>query len=513
MAKKFIFPIIIIIILVAVIYQTILKKEEPTFTLAEVIKGKVSQEVSETGQVKKGDKINLSFKNSGRIEKIYFEVGEKVEAGDVLARLDTVELQNQLKEAKSSLKLAQAQLAKLLAGPTQEEVQAAKTKVENSQISLNSAKENLEAVYQDSLNTLEDTYLKAYNAQNVVDIVQRTYFISSDQPGISVKENKEKIIKAVSQIKSYLDSAKTNPSQPNIDIILPLIKGQLANILDYLGIIRENCEDPAYRNVVSSTDKSSLDTQRTNINTALTNITDVQQSITSGKLQVETAEGELKLAEDNLALVTVPPRQEDIDYYQAQVEKAQAKVQILENQIQEAILRSPVDGQIVEVNKREGEIVQPVLQDIVIAILPAAPFEIEVDIYEEDIVKIEVGNPVDIFLVAFPNQVFRGKVVNIDPAEKIIEGVVYYEVSIDFEEIPEGVKPGMTADLIIKTASKEDVLVVPEDAIQKTDGKTIVEVFKNGTIEEREIETGLLGSNDLVEVISGLSEGEKVILR
>jgi len=513
MTKKFVYLTTIIIILVVVVYQFAFKKEETESNLVEVVRGTITQEVSETGQVKKGDKINLSFKNSGRIEKIYVETGEEVKTGDILAKLDTTELQTQLKEAKSSLKLVQAQLNKLLAGATQEEIQAAKTKVENSKIALNSAKENLEAVYQDSLNTLEDTYLKAYNAQNVVDIIQRTYFTFADQPGVSVKENKEKIIKAVSQIKSYLDSAKTNPSQANIDIILPLVKGQLANILDYLGIVRENCEDPAYRNVVSFTDKGSLDTQRTNINAALTNITDVQQLITSGKSQVETAEGELKSAEDNLALVTAPPRQEDIDYYQAQVEKAQAKIQILENQIQEAILYSPVDGQIVEVNKREGEIVQPVLQDIVIAVLPAASYEISVDIYEEDIVKIEVGDLVDISLVAFPNQIFKGKVVNIDPVEKIIEGVVYYEVTVDFDQIPDGLKPGMTADLTIKTASKENVLLVPDDAIQKKDGKNIVQVFRNNQIEEREVEIGLESSDNIVEIISGLTEGEKVLIK
>ncbi|NCO80436.1 efflux RND transporter periplasmic adaptor subunit, partial [bacterium] len=89
----------------------------------------------------------------------------------------------------------------------------------------------------------------------------------------------------------------------------------------------------------------------------------------------------------------------------------------------------------------------------------------------------------------------------------------YYETTINFDEIPDGIKPGMTADLVIKTASRENTLIIPEEAIQKKDDKTIVEVFKEGNIEDREIEVGLFGSNDMVQVLSGLEEGEKLILR
>ncbi|KPJ71581.1 hypothetical protein AMJ50_01700 [Parcubacteria bacterium DG_74_3] len=103
------------------------------------------------------------------------------------------------------------------------------------------------------------------------------------------------------------------------------------------------------------------------------------------------------------------------------------------------------------------------------------------------------------------------------PSQKIIEGVVYYEVIVgptsDLETwIPDTVKPGMTADLTIQTALKENVLIVPEKAIQEKNGKTLVQIFQAGKIQEQTIETGLWGSNDLVEVVSGLEEGEQVVI-
>ncbi len=534
MNKKIILVVIIVILLIVGIYS-LLKKEAPTFTLAEVIRGDISQEVSETGQVKKGEETNLNFKNAGRVEKIYVEVGDKVESGEKLAELETTQLQIQLQEAKAALSLVQAQLDKLLAGASAEEIKIAQTAVTNAQTSLAaykqtlkdtraSAEEDLNAAYEDALNTLDDSYLKSYNAFNVVSLIQRTYFISSDQESIRVKENKDKIEEAVAQVKSCLDIAKSADDEEDIDTVLSGTEDAFEEIYNALRFIREVCEQPTYRNVVSSTNKTSLDTQKSYINTALTNIINSQQTISSTKLtntsaintaqaNVSTAEGSLEADQDELALLLAPPRQEDVNLYQAQVNQAQAQVQLLEDQIQEATLKSPIEGQITKINKKVGELVQPVLQDVAITLLPTAPFEIETDIYEEDVVKINIGNQVDISLVAFPEQVFEGKVISIKPAEKLIEGIVYYEVIIAFEQLPEGVKPGMTADLIIKTASRENVLIVSEDALQKRDGKQIVEVFKDGDIEEKEVVIGLEGSNDMVEVISGLEEGEKVILR
>jgi multidrug efflux pump subunit AcrA (membrane-fusion protein) len=66
---------------------------------------------------------------------------------------------------------------------------------------------------------------------------------------------------------------------------------------------------------------------------------------------------------------------------------------------------------------------------------------------------------------------------------------------------------------VIKTNSKENVLVIPKSAILKNDGKTFVQVLKGKSFEEREIEIGLQGSGDMVEVVSGLAEGERLVIK
>jgi RND family efflux transporter MFP subunit len=356
-------------------------------------------------------------------------------------------------------------------------------------------------------------------------LVQEAHFTTNDQEGIKVRGNEDKITDSLNEVKTYLDAAKASKKYEDIKSSLSITKENLDIVFNSLKIIRDVCEEPLYEDEVSSSEKISLDTQRGHINTALTNIVNTQQAISSTELintvnsnsyqaGFETAKGQLQAAEDELTKITASPRQEDIILYQAQVRQAEAKVQLLERQIEDTIMKSPVDGQVVKINKRVGELAMSSLQDGVITIFPSDPFEIEVNIYEEDIAKMNIGNPVEISLIAFPGEVFGGKVITIDPAEKVIDGVVYYEVSIGFNnDYPSGIKPGMTADIVIKTASKENVLVVPEEAIQKKNGTASVEVLENGNFKKKEINIGLQGTNYLVEVVSGLRQGEKIVIR
>jgi len=528
---KKIIVIFVVVLVVVEIYLIFFKKSGPAFTLYTVPNGTVIQEVSETGTIKKGEKINLSFKSPGRVEKVYVEVGEEVKAGDSLARMDARQLSIQLNEAKASLDLYSAQLNKLLSGASQQEIQIVKTATDNAEVSSVSAQQSLAdiklqaedsltAAYEDAFNALDDAYLKIYNSFSSADSIQRTYFISNDQEGIKVRENVGIISAAISGSKSYLDSAKLSSKRSDTDIALSKMKDYLNNVSGALKIIRENCETAGYRDRVTSTEKTSLDTHRGYINTALTGIATSQQAISSIKItndyninaaqaRVSTAEGALKSAQDEYARITADPRQEDVDLYSAQVDQAEARVSLLESQINDTILRSPTNGQIATIEKREGEMVQSVM----ITLLPASPFEVKADIYEEDVVKMKVGNPVEISLVAFPDQIFTGKVVEIDPAGKLVDGVVYYETKIDFDNVPEGIKAEMTADINIRTNIRENVLVISGSALQTKNGKNIVQVFEDEKTKDREVVIGLEGKDNMIEVISGLKEGEKIVIK
>jgi len=103
-------------------------------------------------------------------------------------------------------------------------------------------------------------------------------------------------------------------------------------------------------------------------------------------------------------------------------------------------------------------------------------------------------------------------VVKIDPAETVIDGVSTYKTSLEFTSEDERIKSGMTANLTISTAKKEDVLVIPQRDLVKKNGKDFVLVSNDGkTTQELEVQVGLIGSDGNAEVLGGLEEGEKIV--
>lgn len=546
MKPKLIFVFILLLGIAIGGYQYFSKREELPYNWALVEKGKLLQKVSATGQVIPAKKIDLQFEIQGKIKDIKTTVGEKVETGDVLAVLDTGELNTQVLEAEAARDVAKAKLGQVLAGASEEEIKVYETAVENVEIALSNARvalknaeqnlvdvktdaqNDLDQAYEDALNTLDDSYLKLYNAFNTADSIQRTYFYTNDQEGIKVRENKKyKIEEPMVRAKSYLDIAKAHPTNENIDTALSEMKDALDKASKALAIIRNVCEESVYQNKVSATDKTSLDTQRTNINTALTNIVNSQQTIASTKLinesnintaqssldtsqnAVATAEGNLKSAQDKLAQIKAPSRKSDVDLAQAQLSQTEAVLLRAKQQLAKANLVAPDSGTIANVEKEEGEMAK--LGESIISIISFNKFQIEVDIPEADIGKVSLQNPAEITLDAFPDYKFSGKVIKIDPAETIIQGVVYYKVTIGFDEPADKMKSGMTANVDIITETKENVLAVPQGAVLTKNGQKLVRILEGRDIEEVKVETGIRGSRGEIEILSGLKEGDKVI--
>ncbi len=530
--KKSVVIFFVISVVLAFTLKIYFKKPETRFTLVDVLEENISQEISETGQIKKGEKVTLGFKSSGIIENIYVSIGEKIKAGDVLAKLENDQLKIQLDKAIAGLSISQSQLDKLLRGATPEEIQLLVTGVNNAKTSLASAEqsfkdikdqgeENQKASYEDALSVLNNSCLRATNAFNTVSLIQRTYFNTGNQASFEVDENKDKIEESINEIQPYLNIVEDSGKYESIDTALLKTKESLSDISVALKDIRESCEGPNYKDLVSSADKASLDARREYINLAITNTLNAQQTISLIKLtnitninsyqsQINSVRGQLEIAENTLAQTTAVPREEDISYYEAQVLQAEAGVKLIREQIEDSILRGPIDGQIIQIQKRLGETAQ--LATAVMSLIPEESFQVEVDIPEVSIGKIGLGNICKITLDSFPEQEFSGKVIDIEPAETILSGVVYYRAKVSLNAEGFNIKTGMTANVIIIANSKENVLVVPQRAVLYKDGKRTVRIpLDDYTFKEVEVKVGLKGSNGMVEILSGLNKGDKVI--
>lgn len=202
---------------------------------------------------------------------------------------------------------------------------------------------------------------------------------------------------------------------------------------------------------------------------------------------------------------------EERETYKATVRKYKAMLNSAQQQLAKTRMYSPMEGIITAVDIEEGEIA--VLNTAIITVMKEGELEIEANIPEADIANVALDQNVKLTFDALSlKDVFWGKISFIYPASTVIQDVVFYKVKIQMDSVDSRLKPGMSCDADINTFEKNNVIIIPSRAV-KTDGnKNYVEILKEGNITERKnIEVGTDGDDGLVEIKSGLAEGDKVI--
>jgi HlyD family secretion protein len=241
-------------------------------------------------------------------------------------------------------------------------------------------------------------------------------------------------------------------------------------------------------------------------------------ALTTQKQQVDAAEATVRAAEQSLAQTQAqlaykqaPARPYDIQSAEAAVDSARASLIRAQADLVDRTITAPVAGVITQVNYEVGETTS--MSVPVVVLLAEGNHEIKVQVPEADIAKLKEGQLTDITLDAFGSiDHFSGHISFIDPASNQIQDVVYYKVTVLFDANDERIKPGMTANVDVAAASRQQVLVVPLRAIKYESGKAYSEVLVGTEPQRRQVEIGLKGDDGLVEVTSGVSEGDLIVV-
>jgi macrolide-specific efflux system membrane fusion protein len=136
---------------------------------------------------------------------------------------------------------------------------------------------------------------------------------------------------------------------------------------------------------------------------------------------------------------------------------------------------------------------------------------VKVGFAEADAGKIAVGQPVTIAIDSLTGQALTGTVSEIDTVSTVVSNVVTYNSVIAFDSAPASVKPGMTANVSVVTASRDNVVEVPSAAISTSGGQSTVTVRVNGKDQVTPVQTGLKGDGT-TEIVSGLNDGDQVVM-
>jgi len=179
------------------------------------------------------------------------------------------------------------------------------------------------------------------------------------------------------------------------------------------------------------------------------------------------------------------------------------------HQISPAItLYSPIAGKVVELGAVQGGMVDAL--DELMTLIDPRLLWVDAEVYERDLAKIRIGQPVEITVPAYPGETFRGQVSNIGDVLDEETRTITVRTAVANDDLR--LKPGMFADVCILRNGAEPTVLVPSSAVLDEGKQKIVFVRQNGKFARREVETRVV-EGDCLQIVKGLAEGEEIVLQ
>lgn len=234
-------------------------------------------------------------------------------------------------------------------------------------------------------------------------------------------------------------------------------------------------------------------------------LTNAQGSLTQAEYALQLAESRVAASPDDTSL-----KLEALGAQQ-RVSDAQRAVDAAQRALDNSVILAPTSGQVIEMPVAVGD---PISQQQSIARI-AAPSDLRLvaDVDELDLPNVDIGADVTFRLDAFPDRQLTGTVLSTAPQARVQGGATIFSTTISYDSPDDlDIRPGMNADVTIVTARRENVLLIPERALQTVGERSFVTVRVDGKNESREVILGFR-SGGQVEVVQGLSDGDTVVLR
>lgn len=492
---------------------------EPQFDTVKAERKDIVQQVSVTGKVKAAKEISLAFEKTGKAARVNGKAGTMVKAGQVLAFLENQDARAKVREAEAAVQLQEAKLEETKKGARLEEIAIQDAKVRASERGLEDARRSF-------LDAMQDAYTKSDDAiRNTVDQLfsnaqtsEPPYKFLGANPQLELDvESGRQAAEALFQ--KWETELADSPTASDLNIHEAAAEKNLRQIklyVDKVALLANSFSaTPPYTQTTVDGWKADMSGARSAIYTAITNLASAQK-------QFEAAKYDLEIKRRELALKRAGATLEAVKIAEAGLAQARAGLQAAAAELAKTIIRAPIAGIITKRNIEPGEIIQA--QNPALAMISESDFEIEANVPEADIAKLERGQRAAITLDAYGDEtVFEGKVAHIDPAETVIDGVPTYLIKIHFVPLetksPMGfakkdarIKSGLTANIDILIARREQVIAAPTRAVINRGNEKIVKVLEGERAREVQVETGLRGSDGNTEIIQGVKEGDQIII-
>lgn len=479
--------------------------------------GDLSANATASGQIEAQRQAQLALSQSGTIAEILVEVGDAVNEGDPLLRLESADLERGVLNAQQTLAIQEANLANLLAPASAADIASAEASVASAQAALSDL---LDGPSEEEIAKAEAD-VRAANADIAAASAQY-----SDASGNATAEEL-----AAAQLQLDLaEKAATEAAQQHSTVLVTepegFISQEMINDMEISArsqALQANANLAAAQetyNQLLNGDPNSVASASAQIALATASRDAAQANLDlllqgpSGA-EIAAQEANVAQAEASLARLLQGPSDAQVVQMETAVEQARIQLQNAERNLAEATLTAPFAGIITAVYANEGEQATGILVEM----LDNNSLEVVLAVDEIDIGKIIEGQPAIITLETWPDEEIDGEVASIAPmASNTNSAVVSYDVFVALGETDLPVLVGMTANADLLTDNLENVLLVPNSAINAdrntgtfTVNLVITDSDGNETYEEKEVTLGLRDGR-FTQILDGVEEGDELLV-
>jgi len=432
-----------------------------------------------TGKVVPADEVDLGFSAAGKISSINVSEGQKVSRGQVLATLDSSEVDASLRQAIAERNVSETESSSL-SGKLETQKRDAYNAIQKGlNTSITQIKSNADTLLRDPGST------KAKFEYTI-----RDYFFQ------------QALVQKRVEIGTMMDAWSASVSKLNSSNVtmadLNKASANLNQVSDYL------------RDVA----KSLSDTEPT-ISTPEASLTEYKRIVTAARSAIDDAISTVSTAQENLRNVG-----SELPAQEARIVAASASIDKFQAQRNNYTIIAPFDGVVVNVDATSGESVSA--NQPIISLINNSSIAVEVFVPEIYMKDLEVNDPGRIRFEALGDDFVVGAtVVYVESRGVERNGIVTYKTNLALAVDSPDIKTGMTALIEIDTLVVENLLLIPKSAVQITD-RVVQDVNKinakvrvmedNGDVVEKDIVIGRNDSSGLVEVVSGLEAGQRVVV-
>ncbi len=507
--RRLLFLLLIVVALVAVgggwyYYYRYLPSQTSaageTIQTARVREGNLVMSATGSGTLIPAQEVDLGFNGGSVLTEVLVEVGDRVEIGDVLARIDPTDLERALIQAEADLTVAQDNLEKAKNPYSNLDVIQADLAVDQAAAALAEARENVATAMEPSV---------CFD-KSVIDLeYEYTWYLDYYNEMAQLYKEEE-----ISREEMDVASDNLQWAEERLDEALQCSPGPEDVAVcenDYVWY-QDRYAETGERYKAGEITQEQLFALWDRLQAAKQRLDQARQAaseVTKAQDQVAESEYSLQKAQETLAEIWSGPDSTEVETAQAKVISAEAALEDARAALEGTTMVAPFAGVITAVEAQAGETMGTAP---IITLADLAHPLIEIYLDETDLDNVAVGYEVEVVFEALLDQTFTGHVVRVVPELLTVQGVptvlVYASLEEEFDST--SLLIGSNASVEIIAARAENALLVPVEALRElSPGSYAVFVMVDGELQPRPVEVGLM-DYAYAEIISGLELGDEV---